>query len=90
MDIHKNARLTLHSRAALVQRVQQGTTLKLAAASFNVSRKTAAKWVGRHYENSHERDLQLQPWLDHYNFARPHGSLGYAPPISRAPVGTTS
>jgi transposase InsO family protein len=44
----------------------------------------------RHYLNSEERDQQLSPWLEHYNFHRPHGSLGYAPPISRAPVGTTS
>ena len=38
----------------------------------------------RHYLNSQERDQQLSPWLEHYNFQRPHGSLGYAPPISRA------
>jgi transposase InsO family protein len=45
----------------------------------------------RHYINSEERDQQLSPWLEHYNFHRPHGSLGYAPPISHAsPVGTTS
>ena len=44
----------------------------------------------RHYLDSQERDRQLLPWLEHYNFRRPHGSLGYAPPISRAPVGTTS
>ena len=45
----------------------------------------------RHYLHSEERDQQLSPWLEHYNFHRPHGSLGYAPPISRAsPVGTTS
>ena len=45
----------------------------------------------RHALNSEERDLQLSPWREHYNFRRPHGSLGYAPPISRAsPVGTTS
>jgi transposase InsO family protein len=45
----------------------------------------------RHYLNSDERDQQLSPWLEHYNFRRPHGSLGYAPPISRAaPMGTTS
>ena len=45
----------------------------------------------RHYTNSEERDQQLTPWLHYYNFARPHGSLGYAPPISRAaPGGTTS
>jgi len=45
----------------------------------------------RHYLNSDERDQQLLPWLEHYNFHRPHGSLGYAPPITRAaPAGTTS
>jgi transposase InsO family protein len=46
----------------------------------------------RHYSDSRERDNQLAPWLDYYNFHPPHGSLGYAPPISRAPVsdGTTS
>ena len=48
MDIHKNARLTLRSREDLVQRVATGVTLKLAAASFNVTPKTAAKWVHRH------------------------------------------
>src|SRR5439155_11030385 len=45
----------------------------------------------RHYLNSEERDQHLSPWLEHYNFHRPHASLGYAPPISRAiPPGTTS
>ena len=45
----------------------------------------------RHWSNSEERDQHLLPWLQHYNYTRPHGSLGYAPPISRAPsVGTTS
>ena len=45
----------------------------------------------RHYSDSVERDQQLSSWLHYYNFARPHGSLGYAPPISRSPRnGTTS
>ncbi len=50
------------------------------------------EWAyARHYASSEERDQQLSPWLRHYNFSRPHGSLGYAPPISRATsVGTTS
>jgi transposase InsO family protein len=51
------------------------------------------EWAySRHWTNSEERDLHLAPWLQHYNFSRPHGSLGYAPPISRAPdsLGTTS
>src|SRR5712692_1203452 len=50
------------------------------------------EWAyARHYASSEERDQQLSPWLHHYNFTRPHGSLGYAPPISRTPsAGTTS
>ncbi len=44
MDIHKNARLTLVLRAELSAVVlEQGFTLKRAAARFNVSAKTAAK-----------------------------------------------
>ncbi len=48
MDIHKNARLTLRSRETLVQRVASGVRLKVAAESFQVSPKTAAKWVHRY------------------------------------------
>jgi transposase InsO family protein len=47
MDIHKNARLTLRSREDLVQRVASGMRLSAAANSFQVTPKTAAKWVGR-------------------------------------------
>jgi transposase len=57
MDIHKNARLTFYSREQLAQRVLQGTTLKAAAAAFNVSAKTAAKWV-RRYQQEGRAGLQ--------------------------------
>ena len=51
MDYHQNARLTVHSREQLARRVlQQGLTLKQAAACFHVSAKTAAKWVRRYRE----------------------------------------
>ena len=50
MDYHQNARLTVHSREQLARKVlAEGCTLKLAAASFNVSAKTAAKWVRRYH-----------------------------------------
>jgi transposase InsO family protein len=49
MDIHKNARLTLHSREQLAKSVlQQGVTLNSAAAEFKVSAQTARKWVRRY------------------------------------------
>ena len=51
MDYHQNARLTVVSREQMCRKVvEQGLTLKLAAASFNVSAKTAAKWVRRYRE----------------------------------------
>jgi len=51
MDYHQNARLTVWSRELLARRVlEQGVTLKLAAASFSVTAKTAAKWVRRYRE----------------------------------------
>ena len=49
MDYHQNARLTIHSREQLARKILHGEcTLKLAAASFNVSAKTAAKWARRY------------------------------------------
>jgi len=48
MDIHKNARLTPHSRAELVRRVLDlGQTPKAVAAAFGVCPKTVRKWVDR-------------------------------------------
>lgn len=48
MDIHKNARLTPHSRAELVRRVvEQGQTPKAVASAFGVCPGTVRKWVAR-------------------------------------------
>ena len=51
MNYHQNARLTVYSREQLAKRVVlEGLTLKQAAASFDVSPKTAGKWVRRYRE----------------------------------------
>lgn len=43
-----------------------------------------AGWAyGRLYASSHERAEALPLWLSHYNYIRPHGSLGHQPPGSR-------
>lgn len=47
MNAHKNARLTLHSRAELVRRVLKGQYPKAVATAFGVDAKTVAKWVRR-------------------------------------------
>lgn len=48
MNVHKNARLTVHSRAELVRRVlEQALSPKAVAAAFGVDEKTVRKWVKR-------------------------------------------
>ena len=49
------------------------------------------EWAyAKHWENSDQRDRQLQPWTLFYNSERPHGSLNHNSPFSRLPTGTTS
>src|SRR5229473_4141031 len=51
MDIHKNARLTPHSRADLVRRVVvEGQSQIVVAAAFGVCIETVRKWVRRFRE----------------------------------------
>jgi len=38
------------------------------------------------YDNSEQRAYAFSGWLHHYNWHRPHASLGYKPPISRIPL----
>lgn len=41
-------------------------------------------WAYRHpFTSNQNRHDALQPWLDHYNYARPHTACGGLPPISR-------
>ena len=42
------------------------------------------EWAyGRWFNTSAERTAALAPWLTHYNYTRPHGSLSHKPPGSR-------
>ena len=55
MDIHKNARLTPHSRAELVRRVlEEDQTRAAVANAFGVCLKTVNKWVKRFREEGAE------------------------------------
>ncbi len=43
------------------------------------------EWAyARTFQNSQEREQNLAPWIDQYNWHRPHASLGLSPPISRS------
>lgn len=35
------------------------------------------------YPSSNHRDRELQPWMYHYNFHRPHSATSHRPPITR-------
>ena len=47
MDIHKNARLTVHGRERIVRQVMSGQTPKVVALAAGVSPRTIRKWVAR-------------------------------------------
>jgi transposase InsO family protein len=47
MKLHRNAKLGLAGRHALVSAIEQGMTLKAAAAAFSVSPATAHRWWHR-------------------------------------------
>lgn len=48
MNVHKNARLTVHSRRDLVRRVLvEGQAREAVATAFGVTVKTVRKWVDR-------------------------------------------
>ena len=43
------------------------------------------EWAyARTYQNSNDRENNLEPWIHQYNWHRPHASLGLSPPISRS------
>ena len=57
MKLHRNAKLGLAGRYALVRAVEEGLTLKAAAAAFSVSPATVSRWSRRWREASgEERD----------------------------------
>ncbi|WP_037970006.1 IS481 family transposase [Streptomyces sp. PVA_94-07] len=71
---HRNARLTVHGRRLLVQRVQAGRPVAHVAAEMGISRVTAHKWVRRWREEG-EAGLHDRP-------SRPHSTP------HRTPAGT--
>ena len=54
MQLHANAKLGLRGRLALVQAVEEGLSLKAAAAAFMVSPATAHRWWHRWLEGGRE------------------------------------
>ena len=68
MYLHANAKLGLAGRLALVRAVEEGLSLKQAAAAFSVSPATAHRWWHRWLDGG----CQLSALLD--RSSRPHRS----------------
>ena len=64
MYLHANAKLGLAGRLALVRAVEDGLSLKQAAALFNVSPATAHRWWHRWLDASEEARRSLSCLLD--------------------------
>ena len=76
--------LTDIAQAALAHRAD------VVALSFSNLHKAAVvqtslrEWAyARAYESSAQRQAALQPFVDHYNWLRPHSALNRQPPMSR-------
>jgi transposase InsO family protein len=72
MRLHRNAKLGLAGRYALVSAVEGGMTLKAAAAAFSVSPATAHRWWHRWRVGGEEARGTLACLLD--RSSRPHRS----------------
>jgi transposase InsO family protein len=72
MSDHRNAKLGLAGRYALVCAIEKGMTLKAAAAAFRVSPATAHRWWHRWKNASEEAQATLSCLCD--RSSRPHRS----------------
>jgi transposase InsO family protein len=72
MYLHANAKLGLAGRLALVRAIEDGLSLKQAAACFSVSPATAHRWWHRWLEASEEARRTLSCLFD--RSSRPHRS----------------
>src|SRR6266571_1058353 len=59
MYLHANAKLGLAGRLALVRAIEDGMTLKAAAAAFSVSPATAHRWWHRWLDGGRRREALL-------------------------------
>jgi transposase InsO family protein len=72
MYLHANAKLGLAGRFALVRTIEEGVSLKAAAAAFSVSPATAHRWWHRWRQAGEEARRTLACLLD--RSSRPHRS----------------
>jgi transposase InsO family protein len=72
MKLHANAKLGPAARQALVHAIEEGMTLKAAAAAFNVAPATAHRWWHRSRSGTLSDKAPARWWCD--RSSRPHRS----------------
>src|SRR5258708_39564820 len=80
MLLHANAKLGLAGRLALVRAVEEGLSLKAAAAAFNVSPATAHRWWHRWLEGGRSPAALVD------RSSRPHRSPRELAPEVQEPI----
>jgi transposase InsO family protein len=83
MSFHRNAKLGLAGRYALVVAVEGGLTLRAAAAAFNVSPATAHRWWHRWLDAGQEGRRTLSCLFDRSSRPR-HSPRQLAPQLEQA------
>lgn len=74
-------------RLGLVHRRTRPYTPRTNGKAERFIQTSLREWAyARSYDTSTQRRQLLPVWLHQYNWHRPHASLGYRPPISRAPI----
>jgi transposase InsO family protein len=87
---HSRALARLCRRLGIKHRYTRPYTPRTNGKAERFIQTLLREWAyARAYASSKERAETLAEWIQLYNWHRPHGSLGLASPISRAPCGTT-
>jgi Transposase IS116/IS110/IS902 family len=90
MSFHRNAKLGLAGRYALVCAIERGMTLKAAGAAFSVSPATAHRWWHRWAEASEEARASLSCLFDRSHPGRIRSEAAFARLAGCAPIPASS
>ena len=83
MHVHRNAKLGLAGRRELVLAIAGGSSIREAAAGFNVSPATAHRWWSRWREAGARQRRSLACLLDRSSRPRSQSAGGFAAEAER-------
>jgi hypothetical protein len=66
MKLHANARICLKNRHLLVDRLEEGWSLRSAAEAGGVNERIAARWLGRRRDDVPHRHFRSQGFFSQW------------------------